>query len=64
MALAPLTKFIPGVPQVRPDEVRRLLEDKAFDITEMRAELRIDPIPLPEGLARTFSRNPRHRERS
>jgi hypothetical protein len=47
-----------------PDEVRRLLEDKAFDITEMRAVLKIDPIPLPEGLARTFSRNPAHRAQS
>jgi hypothetical protein len=50
--------------QVRPDEVRRLLEDKAFDITEMRTLLKINPMPLPEGLARTFSRNSAHREQS
>ncbi len=55
MALASLTRWLPGVPYIRPDEVRRLLEGKAFDVTEMRRALGIDPIPLAEGLARTFS---------
>jgi len=54
IALAALTKALPGVPQIRPDEVRRLLEDKAFDITEMRTILKIDPMPLAEKLAHTF----------
>jgi uncharacterized protein YbjT (DUF2867 family) len=49
IALAPLTKLIPGVPHVRSDEVRRLLEDKSFDITDMRAVLKID---TPPGRAR------------
>ena len=41
------------------DEIRRLTEDKAFDIGPMRAVLRVEPVPLAEGLARTFIR-PRH----
>lgn len=57
IALAPLTKALPNGPQILPNEVRRLLEDKAFDITEMQTVLKIDPMPLAEGLARTFSRN-------
>ena len=54
IALAPLSMRIPGLPNIRPDEVRRLLEDKAFDITEMREVLGIEPVSLGEGLARTF----------
>ena len=53
---AALTRFIPGLPTVLPDEVRRLLEDKDFDIAPMRAMLGFDPIGLEEGLARTFRR--------
>lgn len=55
---AGLTRFVPGLPTVHPSEIRRLLEDKAFDIAPMRAELGIDPIGLDEGLARTFA--PQH----
>ncbi|WP_369413526.1 SDR family oxidoreductase [Caldovatus aquaticus] len=55
-ALAPLTRLLPGVPRIRPDEIRRLTEDKAFDIGPMRRTLGIAPIPLAEGLARTFAR--------
>jgi uncharacterized protein YbjT (DUF2867 family) len=54
VALAPLSRWIRGLPDVRPQEVRRLLEDKAFDITEMRELLQVEPIALSEGLARTF----------
>jgi nucleoside-diphosphate-sugar epimerase len=54
VALAPLSRWIRSLPDVRPEEVRRLLEDKAFDITEMRRVLGIEPVPLGEGLARTF----------
>lgn len=54
-ALAPLTRFLPGLPSIGPDEVRRLLEDKDFDIGPMRAELGVIPIPLDEGLALTFA---------
>jgi nucleoside-diphosphate-sugar epimerase len=48
---AALVPFIP----IRPNEIRRLLEDKAFDITPMRQQLGLDPIPLAQGLAETFS---------
>ena len=54
IAAARATAFLPGLPRVRPDEVRRLLEDKAFDIGPMQAELGVHPIPLAAGLARTF----------
>ena len=36
------------------DEIRRLTEDKAFDIAPMRADLGVDPMPLEQGLALTF----------
>jgi nucleoside-diphosphate-sugar epimerase len=55
LAGAPLT-MLPGVPRVRGAEIRRLLEDKAFDITPMRATLGVNPIPLAEGLATTFAK--------
>jgi uncharacterized protein YbjT (DUF2867 family) len=44
------TRYLPGVPHIRQDEVRRLLEDKAFDITPMRTYLSVMPISLSEGL--------------
>ena len=52
---APLT-ILPFLPRIGGDEIRRLMEDKAFDIHPLRARLGIDPIPLAEGLARTFRR--------
>ncbi len=53
--LAPLTRLLPGLlPRIEPDEIRRLTEDKAFDIGPMRRTLGVVPIPLEEGLARTF----------
>ena len=54
-ALAPLTQVLPRLPRIGADEVRRLLEDKDFDIGPMRAELGVTPIPLTEGLALTFA---------
>jgi uncharacterized protein YbjT (DUF2867 family) len=54
IALAGLTRFIPGVPHIGGAEIRRLLEDKAFDIAPMRTILGVVPIPLHEGLALTF----------
>jgi nucleoside-diphosphate-sugar epimerase len=51
---ARLAQFIPGLPTVRAEEIRRLMENKAFDIAPMRALLEIDPLPLTKGLARTF----------
>lgn len=52
--LAPLARLVPGLPRIGADEVRRLTEDKAFDIARMREALGVAPIPLEEGLALTF----------
>lgn len=52
--LAPLTRIVPGLPRVSGDEIRRLTEDKAFDIGPMRRILGVEPIPLDRGLALTF----------
>jgi nucleoside-diphosphate-sugar epimerase len=53
--LAPLTRIVPGLPRIGADEVRRLTEDKAFDIGPMRKILGVDPISLDQGLALTFA---------
>jgi nucleoside-diphosphate-sugar epimerase len=52
---ARLTRRVKALPPVQPEEIRRLVEDKAFDIGPMRALLAVDPIPLAEGLALTFA---------
>ncbi|HUZ63518.1 MAG TPA: NAD(P)H-binding protein [Acetobacteraceae bacterium] len=54
MAAARLAALLPFLPRIRPAEIRRLLEDKAFDIAPMAQTLGFRPIPLAEGLARTF----------
>jgi nucleoside-diphosphate-sugar epimerase len=51
---ASVARFLPFLPDVGPSEIRRLLEDKAFDIGPARERLGFDPMPLNEGLARTF----------
>jgi nucleoside-diphosphate-sugar epimerase len=56
MAAAALTAVLPLVPRVRPAEIRRLLEDKAFDIAPMVAALGVHPMTLADGLIRTFRR--------
>lgn len=53
--LAPLSRLIPRMPRIGADEIRRLTEDKAFDIAPMRGILGVDPVPLDEGLALTFA---------
>ncbi len=55
MALAPLSR-LPGLRRVSAEEIRRLGEDKAFDIGPMLATLGVRPISLEQGLARTFAR--------
>jgi uncharacterized protein YbjT (DUF2867 family) len=45
---------LPGLPTVRPAEIRRLLEDKAFDASDMRTTLGITPRPLAAGLGEMF----------
>jgi uncharacterized protein YbjT (DUF2867 family) len=52
--LAPLTAVLPGLPRIGADEVRRLLEDKAFDVGPMREKLGVTGRPLEQGLAQTF----------
>ncbi len=56
LAAAALTAVLPFVPTVRRAEIRRLLEDKAFDIAPMIATLGLWPISLADGLERTFHR--------
>lgn len=58
IALAPLISRLPGLRRVGGDEIRRLQEDKAFPIAPMIATLGVQPIPLEEGLARTFAAEP------
>ena len=57
MAAAKLLRHIPRLPNVRPEEIRRLLEDKSFDVRPMQQTLGVRPIPLHVGLARTFGRS-------
>jgi uncharacterized protein YbjT (DUF2867 family) len=52
---AALARLLPGLPRVQPDELRRLLEDKAFDIGPMRRALDVVPVGLAAGLAQTFT---------
>ena len=46
--------LLPGLPKITSDEIRRLTEDKAFDIAPMRARLGVDPVSLDQGLAGLF----------
>jgi uncharacterized protein YbjT (DUF2867 family) len=55
IAAAVLTRIIPFLPRIRPGEIRRLLEDKAFDPQPMIQKLGFTPIGLADGLARTFA---------
>ncbi len=54
VALSRLVSRLPGWPQARTDEIRRLAEDKAFDITDMVKFLGVTPIRFAEGLAHEF----------
>jgi nucleoside-diphosphate-sugar epimerase len=56
MTMAGILRYIPLLPDVDPAEVRRLLEDKSFDVRPMIETLGFTPISLQEGLARTFRR--------
>ncbi len=60
MALAAVSRAVPLLPRIGAAEIRRLLEDKDFDVRPMMATLGVQPIPLAAGLARTFA-PPRHR---
>ncbi len=54
--LARVVSILPALPRVTHDEILRLTEDKAFDITPARRLLGFDPMPLEAGLALTFRR--------
>ena len=53
MLAAAASVILPLLPTVYPAEIRRLLEDKAFDVTPMRDILGVRGIALAEGLARS-----------
>jgi nucleoside-diphosphate-sugar epimerase len=55
IGLAPLTRWLPLLPRIEPDEVRRLAEDRAFPIDEMVTMLGVRPMPLEKGLRLTFA---------
>ncbi len=55
LALAPLAARVPSLPKIGRDEIRRLRENKAFDVAPMRARLGVEPRPLAEGLGQTFA---------
>jgi uncharacterized protein YbjT (DUF2867 family) len=55
-ALAPLLGAVPGLPRIRAEEIRRLTEDKAFDVGPMRRDLGVTGMELEDGLALTFGR--------
>jgi nucleoside-diphosphate-sugar epimerase len=57
IAAAALTRWVPGLPTIEGAEIRRLMEDKDFDIGPMKLDLGVVPISLGEGLALTFGRN-------
>ncbi|MBP7064286.1 SDR family oxidoreductase [Ferrovibrio sp.] len=54
LALAALTRRLSFLPSVQHDEILRLCEDKAFPIEAMRQKLGVAPMPLAEGLRRSF----------
>jgi nucleoside-diphosphate-sugar epimerase len=56
MALAGILHYVPLLPRIRAEEIRRLTEDKSFDVRPMIDTLGFEPIPLSDGLARTFAK--------
>lgn len=56
-AAAETARHVPGLPHVARDELRRLCEDRAFDIVPARQRLGFDPVVLAEGLRRSFPRS-------
>lgn len=54
MALSHMTRHIRKLPQIAPEEIRRLLEDKNFDVAPMEQRLGVTPVPLANGLHHLF----------
>jgi len=55
MAFARVLRYIPVLPPVRPQEIRRLMEDKTFDVHPMIDTLGFAPMSLSTGLTSTFA---------
>jgi nucleoside-diphosphate-sugar epimerase len=55
---ATIVTALPFLPRIRGTEIRRLMEDKAFDITGMKSILGVVPRDLSYGLAQTFAATP------
>jgi uncharacterized protein YbjT (DUF2867 family) len=55
MALAGILRYIPFLPPISPAEIRRLLEDKSFDVRPMIDTLGFRPMYFEDGLARTLT---------
>ncbi|NHN87146.1 SDR family oxidoreductase [Acetobacter conturbans] len=55
IAAASVLRHVPGFPAIGPDEIRRLLEDKNFDIIPMIETLGVKPRSLLIGLGQLFS---------
>ncbi|MDI2113243.1 SDR family oxidoreductase [Commensalibacter nepenthis] len=47
------TKFVPFIPTIERDEIQRLVENKNFDITEMKEKLDFEPIEFTIGIKQT-----------
>ncbi len=54
LGVSRVTGLVPGVPTISPGEVRRLLEDKDFDVSDMVKRFGFEPVSLDVGLARSF----------
>lgn len=60
IAASALLRRLPGFPEIGPDEIRRLMEDKNVDIIPMIETLGVRPISLGVGLKRLFSGDDHH----
>ena len=53
MLAAPFTRLLPFLPTIGRDEIRRLLEDKAFNVGPMIARIGVHPLALRDGLCKS-----------
>ena len=62
MALSHLTRHIRRLPQIAPEEIRRLLEDKNFAVGPMEQRLGVIPVPLANGLHHLFGNRTHYKQ--
>lgn len=55
-----IVRLVPGLPRIQASEIRRLTENKNFDIGPMQQRLGIEPVSLEQGLTHLLSPQ-RHR---